>query len=61
MTHRIFVDGQEGTTGLRIHEYIAARSDIELLKIDADKRKDAAERARLRHGSGLIVENQPAF
>jgi N-acetyl-gamma-glutamyl-phosphate reductase len=35
-----FVDGQEGTTGLRIHEYLAARSDIEVLKIDADKRKD---------------------
>jgi N-acetyl-gamma-glutamyl-phosphate reductase len=45
--HTVFVDGQEGTTGLRIHEYLAARSDIELLKISADKRKDAAERARL--------------
>ena len=42
----VFVDGQEGTTGLRIHEYLAKRSDIELLRIDADKRKDAAERAR---------------
>ena len=45
--HTVFVDGQEGTTGLRIHEYLAARPDIEVLKIDADKRKDAAERARL--------------
>jgi len=45
--HTVFVDGQEGTTGLRIHEYLAKRSDIELLKIDADRRKDAAERARL--------------
>jgi N-acetyl-gamma-glutamylphosphate reductase len=44
--HAIFVDGQEGTTGLRIHEYLAARSDVELLRIGADKRKDAAERAR---------------
>ena len=46
MTYRAFVDGQEGTTGLRIHEYLAQRSDIEVLRIDADKRKDAAERAR---------------
>ena len=45
--HRVFVDGQEGTTGLRIHEYLAARSDIEVLRIGADKRKDSAERARL--------------
>jgi N-acetyl-gamma-glutamyl-phosphate reductase len=47
MKTRVFVDGQEGTTGLRIHEYLAQRSDIEVLRIDADKRKDAGERARL--------------
>ena len=29
MTYRAFVDGQEGTTGLRIHEYLAQRADIE--------------------------------
>ena len=47
MKTRVFVDGQEGTTGLRIHEYLAQRTDIEVLRIDADKRKDSAERARL--------------
>lgn len=47
MTFKVFVDGQEGTTGLRIHEYLAARRDVEVLRIDAEKRKDAAERARL--------------
>ena len=47
MKHRVFVDGQEGTTGLRIHEYLAARPDIEVLRIDADRRKDPVERARL--------------
>jgi N-acetyl-gamma-glutamyl-phosphate reductase len=51
--HTVFVDGQEGTTGLRIHEYLAARSDITLLKIDADKRKDAAERARLLNAADV--------
>ncbi|MFG6467153.1 N-acetyl-gamma-glutamyl-phosphate reductase [Roseateles sp. BYS87W] len=53
MTFKVFVDGQEGTTGLRIHEYLAARTDIEVLKIDADKRKDPAERARLLNAADV--------
>ena len=51
--HTVFVDGQEGTTGLRIHEYLAARADIEVLRIEADKRKDAAERARLLNAADV--------
>jgi N-acetyl-gamma-glutamyl-phosphate reductase len=47
MTYRVFVDGQEGTTGLRIHEYLSRRDDIELLRIDPERRKDPAERSRL--------------
>jgi N-acetyl-gamma-glutamyl-phosphate reductase len=53
MTYRVFVDGQEGTTGLRIHEYLAARRDVEVLRIDPDKRKDAAERARLLNAADV--------
>ena len=53
MTHRVFVDGQEGTTGLRIHEYLSQRADVELLKIDPDKRKDPAERARLLNAADV--------
>jgi N-acetyl-gamma-glutamyl-phosphate reductase len=51
--HTVFVDGQEGTTGLRIHDYLAQRDDIELLRIDADKRKDNAERARLLNAADV--------
>ncbi len=51
--HVVYVDGQEGTTGLRIHEVLAARGDIELLRIDADRRKDAAERARLLNAADV--------
>jgi N-acetyl-gamma-glutamyl-phosphate reductase len=43
----VYVDGQEGTTGLRIREVLAGRSDVEVLAIDPDKRKDPVERARL--------------
>ena len=53
MKHRVFVDGQEGTTGLRIHEYLAQRDDIEVLRIDPEKRKDAAERARLLNAADV--------
>jgi N-acetyl-gamma-glutamyl-phosphate reductase len=47
MAHKVFVDGQEGTTGLQINEYLARRSDIEVLRIDPALRKDATERKRL--------------
>lgn len=53
MVYRAFVDGQEGTTGLRIHEYLAQRDDIEVLRIDADRRKDPAERARMLNAADV--------
>ncbi|MDR2111651.1 MAG: N-acetyl-gamma-glutamyl-phosphate reductase [Candidatus Accumulibacter sp.] len=53
MTHTVFVDGQEGTTGLQINEYLARRSDIETLRIDPEKRKDPAERKRLINASDV--------
>jgi N-acetyl-gamma-glutamyl-phosphate reductase len=53
MSYRVFVDGQEGTTGLRIHEYLAQRRDVEVLRIDPERRKDAAERARLLNAADV--------
>jgi N-acetyl-gamma-glutamyl-phosphate reductase len=53
MSAKIYVDGQEGTTGLRINEYLAVRTDIEILKIDPDKRKDPAERQRLLNAADV--------
>ncbi len=50
---RVFVDGQEGTTGLRIHELLAARSDLEVLRIAPERRKDADERARLLNAADV--------
>ena len=54
MTPKVYIDGQEGTTGLQIYDRLAAREDIELLRIDPDKRKDSAERAKLMNGADLV-------
>ena len=53
MKYRVFVDGQEGTTGLRINEYLAQRGDVEVLRIAPELRKDAAERARLLNAADV--------
>ncbi|WP_437879402.1 N-acetyl-gamma-glutamyl-phosphate reductase [Pseudomonas sp. LRF_L74] len=53
MAFKVFVDGQEGTTGLRLLDYLGARSDIELLRIADDKRKDSAERARFLNAADV--------
>ena len=44
---KIFIDGGEGTTGLRILERFEGRRDVQLLHIDSELRKDAKERKRL--------------
>lgn len=50
---KVFIDGKDGTTGLKIFKRFENRNDIELLVIDSDKRKDAQERARLINQSDI--------
>ena len=40
---KVFIDGSEGTTGLRIFERFEGRDDIEILKIPSEFRKDSDE------------------
>lgn len=41
---KVFIDGSAGTTGLRIHERLAKRSDLDLILLPDELRKD--EKAR---------------
>ncbi|MBQ8950717.1 MAG: N-acetyl-gamma-glutamyl-phosphate reductase [Eubacterium sp.] len=53
MMKKVFIDGSEGTTGLRIFERFQIRDDIELLKIDSDKRKDPEEIKKFINASDI--------
>ena len=41
---RVFIDGSAGTTGLRIADRLAARSDIQLITLPEETRKDPSAR-----------------
>lgn len=51
---KIYIDGKEGTTGIQIYERLGSRSDIELLLIDEDKRKDIQSRKKLLNEADLV-------
>ena len=53
MKTKIFIDGSEGTTGLRIYERFQKRDDIELLHISPELRKDPEERKKMIHASDI--------
>ena len=53
MKTKVFIDGSEGTTGLRIHERFSERDDVELLTISPELRKDPEERKRLINSSDI--------
>jgi N-acetyl-gamma-glutamyl-phosphate reductase len=51
---KVFIDGQEGTTGLQLAQRLQGRSDVELLKIDDALRKDESERAKRMNEADLV-------
>ena len=51
----IFIDGQEGTTGLRIRELLAGRADLDLRLIPDEDRKDLGARRRLLNEADVAI------
>ena len=45
MTPLVFVDGDQGTTGLQVRQWLAGRTDLRLLQLPIEHRKSAAHRA----------------
>lgn len=51
----IYIDGQEGTTGLRIRQMLAGRDDVEVLLIPPEHRRDRRARAEFLNRADLSV------
>ena len=51
---KVFIDGGAGTTGLRIVERMKKRSDVELITLDEEHRKDPASRKETIHAADAV-------
>ena len=50
---KVFIDGSAGTTGLRIYERLGSRSDIELLILPEELRKNTDDRRRMLNSADI--------
>ena len=55
MFHRVFIDGQAGTTGLELASRLACHAQIELLAIEDPLRKDPSRRRELFTQADVVV------
>jgi N-acetyl-gamma-glutamyl-phosphate reductase len=55
MSSKVYIDGHAGTTGLRIRDWLAGRSDLELLTLPDTHRKDPAARRAQVEASDVTV------
>ncbi len=53
--HRVFIDGQSGTTGLQIRERLTARADLEILEIAPKHRKDKHARRTIIEAADVVL------
>ena len=50
---KVFIDGSAGTTGLRIHERLADRKELEILSLPPELRKDRAAREEILNAADV--------
>ena len=51
----VFIDGDQGTTGLRVRDRLAGREDISLLSLPEEKRKDLEARAAMARRADATI------
>ena len=51
---QVFIDGSSGTTGLRIHERLAGREDIAVIRLPEERRKDPEARKKAMEQADLV-------
>ena len=53
--HKIFIDGEAGTTGLQVRGRIEARDDLEIISPPFELRKDEATRKKLINEADCVI------
>ncbi|KPB01771.1 N-acetyl-gamma-glutamyl-phosphate reductase [Ahrensia marina] len=55
MTKSVFIDGEHGTTGLQIAERLAGRTDINLLSLAMEERRDNEKRTAMLRDADIAI------
>ncbi len=55
MVATVFIDGEWGTTGLQIRQRLQGRTDLSVVSIDPERRKDAVARTELLNSVDAVV------
>ncbi len=55
MTYKVFIDGEEGTTGLQIRDRLESRAEISLIRLSGDRRKDPEARREALNASDVSI------
>lgn len=55
MSATVFIDGEHGTTGLQIRTRLEGRTDVELLSLAVDDRRDIDMRRQMLNDADLVI------